>query len=247
MPHLPRLFIFCFLLVSLSSFAQYFTVTDVQDSTVWHMVNVYPHISSKRQLAIADSINFNLIHEVPGILKDTEDIGAYYVNMVYNVVRNDKQVLCILMTYEACGSYCETYNEYYTYDSKTGKRIEPEDWLTDEGMQKLLDSVYGLKHKRITDAIGSLRYEMNKSPYSADTLEQQEILDMYSSCVDSTDGHRIGSVRFEVSGGGFTVIIERCSPHALRALDSLWEFSYTFRAKAWRKYLSDYGRHIFRL
>ncbi len=239
------LFLVC-LFSSSSIEAQYFDFYEVVDSIKPELRNVYPHFTSKKVPAVADSINHAIINQVPGILPDS-DFSGTYSDMGFDVSRNDDGVLAILVSYDACAAYCERYNEYYTFDSKTGKPIEPEDIFMPGAETLIMDSLNRMKNARINTFLRD-SFQLYIAGDSNLIGDSATIYRLYSDCrADAADIGGIDPKRLEIGENTFAITIERCFPHVLRAVDILWEYRFEFVAKDWRKYMTPYGRKIFKL
>lgn len=195
--------------------------------------------------AIANKINNDLVEDVldiePGKVKKSifEKVwGASgtipsLIDVSYDVKLNSTQLLCLAISGEGCGAYCENFTHYYTYYLKTGARIKLEDILTATGQKFVLDSMKSGKEAEIADQIASIKDSLKVERILSKPDEKQwyeEALEMYGYCLTHTNKYEpeLEFMKYYFIEKKMHVIMERCSPHALRAVDDLDDFEFIF-------------------
>lgn len=195
---------------------------------------------------IATKINNDLIHDFldiePGKVKKSifENVwGANetipsLIDVTYKTVRNTSKLLCLELSGEGCGAYCENFTRYYTYDLTTGARLKLEQILTAAGQKLVLDSVKSGKANEIRRHIVAIKDSLTKPSMLSRQDDKEyytEALDMYEACLTDTYEPELQHMRFYVTDNELHVILERCSAHVNRALDDLYEFDFVFDLK----------------
>ncbi len=159
----------------------------------------------------------------------------YVVNYEsWSKLRTVESILTLMLLGNATGAYSETFNHAYNFDLSSGKSINIEDFLTEEGLLLVKRKVIIHNQKLIADFIHQIKSDsMNQF--------QKDQLDLYANCIMDDD---YGFYTFYFSEATISFVRGRCASHAVRALDDLGEFVHTFTFEEIRPYLSDYGKSL---
>lgn len=163
--------------------------------------------------------------------------GTYAVD--YQIRRNDAQVLAMSLRMEGCGAYCENFDVYYQFNAATGRSIGLQDVFTRKGFEQLSRRTAQLNIDKIKREIKRLK--KIKSEYA------EEALSVYEPCLE----FRVASLtspidneytKFQIDPSSVSFFDDRCSNHAMRAVDDLGDFVNTFKSAQLKPYLTPYGR-----
>jgi len=192
-------------------------------------------------------------------LPANEDGAAHAFAQSFTVTRNDDRILSIAFDVEGCGAYCENYDVYYSFAVKTGDLLKPDALFTANGMNnlaQLLGRAKGAEHRKL---LATLRQELHTAYQrheQPDTItDLQERISLNSECIGEgrhTDrtprvaetGPGFGYDKFAFGETTFRLTRERCSNHAMRALDDVGDYTLELPYAALSPYLTDYGRRL---
>ncbi|AXF84705.1 hypothetical protein DTO96_100415 [Ephemeroptericola cinctiostellae] len=161
----------------------------------------------------------------------------------YNVVRNDRKVLALNLHMGYCGAYCEESNASYHFDAQTGHHIGLTDVFTNQGIAQLDAKINQLNIARIERTVKHL-----KSIKRDDTTEAQ--LELYTDCLNSKkerakEPFNTFYSTFQINNRTVTFTSDRCSNHAMRALDDIGDFDNSLSLTQLTPYLTTYGKALF--
>ena len=160
----------------------------------------------------------------------------------YDVLRNDDRALSVRITWEGCGAYCENYDEYYSFSS-SGNLIEGNDLFLASGLGKLRSGVSETRNTLLKDQIGTIKKEIAESSSGGDEDRAMQ-LEMYEWCLQSRDASYVNENRFYLKGASLWLVEDRCSNHAMQALDDLDQFHLEVTADEFGDVLSAFGKYI---
>lgn len=172
-----------------------------------------------------------------------------YSNYVYfyNWEKLDapKNILSLKIEGEASGAYPESFTEYRNFDLRTGNFINIKDLFKPESLDVINSMVNENIAKIISDFIKDIKKKEN-----SDTAEEQ--IKMYEECLEYASGGTLEYAKFFFGSNKLVIVKERCSNHAMRALDDLGEFKielpYAKLDKHWSYYaenlLSETGKAV---
>ncbi len=171
----------------------------------------------------------------------------------FKVARNDGRILAIAVEGEGCGAYCEPFSAFYNFDAKTGRMLDADDLFTAKGIAALNDQMSKERLSRYRKQLASLRKELKvvEKKRDAKSKEAKEDLlariELNSNCAGE-DGEEAqppsGEHRFELGWNAITLLAERCSNHASRALDDVDEVRLPIAYKALAPHLTSYGKAL---
>ena len=168
----------------------------------------------------------------------------------YTVLRNDARVLSLRIEGEGCGAYCEDFAYAHAFDATTGRHLEAADLFTPQGLQAIVGKIGASNAATLRKEIASLK-KARKTPRpkdgpSVDDLEAA--IGLYEDCLSSradAEYRKIaGAGRMEIEAGAVLFAQDRCSNHAMRALDDIGDFSTRIPASQLGPWLTGYGRTL---
>lgn len=192
-------------------------------------------------------------------LPTNEEGAADVFTQSFTVTRNDDRILSIAFDVEGCGAYCENYNIYYSFDVKTGALLKPDALFTANGinrLEQLLGRAKGAEHRKLLATLRQDLHAAYQRQEQPDTINDlQERISLNSECIGEgrhTDrtprvtetGQGFGYDKFEFGEKTFRLTRERCSNHAMRALDDVGDYTLELPDTALSPYLTDYGRRL---
>lgn len=251
---------FCFWLsFHFLSFGQYFTIDTIKGISpyAYHSPYIFPDIKCKDNPAAAAIINKELRQDILDI-----DSGKQYKSIFENVwgsdensipmqsefsfevINNDNLFFCLTISAEGCGAYCEDWTRYYTWESRSGRKIELNELFSQEGLQRFSDSLRIQRNQRIRAAIADLKKDWKKDlvadPDNADGLRMA--MDVFTDCLDTTKTPVV-DFGYTLDEDHLTVYLGACLPHMIRAYDEV-DYTFSFDLKDWNTYLSDYAKSL---
>ena len=169
-------------------------------------------------------------------------------DLSYSVLYNSKKFLSISITAEGCGAYCEYFTRYYSFDSKTGKKIIPGSLLTKKGLEALLDSMNKRKEtllkQKLAEITDSLNNIVEKDSSSSSKEDLTEIKELYTDCLERSKFYTTEDLNFYFTKTGLFIFTDRCSAHFNRAIDELDDFNFRFQLKDWRKHFTSFAKQL---
>lgn len=182
-----------------------------------------------------------------------EASGIYSLD--YRVLLNNGKVLVLATEGEYCGAYCEEGTQYYNFDAITGKQLNIEDIIKPTSLKNLQNKVYKARVTTMQKNIKVLQKqvaadEKKGKKYEEEDDPESKIL-LYETCITESAGlnkdigYNYELEQFSINDKGFTFTHDRCSNHAMRALDDIDVFHTAYDFKALTPYLTDYAKKLF--
>lgn len=188
------------------------------------------------------------VHASYGLREVSEDIWQRQPEIDFQVQRNDGRVFSVMLLAEGCGAYCESYTTPYAFDAASGRHLSLEDLFTPAGRTALGSQLKTANLAAIQSEIRRLQDEeasarQRKQPPSED---RAAAIKMYAECAQFRQSPDYGMAqgKLQIQAQALVFSLERCSSHALRALDNLGDFSLRFPADQLKPWLSAYGRTL---
>lgn len=156
-------------------------------------------------------------------------------------IKENKNYIEVSISGDGCGAYCEGFSNTFVFDAYSGQLITLIDLLSPNGIMQLENKIRSVNLKRIEPYIQDI-------PKEDDPEEVSEEYSMYKYCYDNMkdDKEYYNKVdegtSFSLSNDMLTIVHERCSNHALRALDEIGDFVSKFSFKELQPYLSAEGK-----
>jgi hypothetical protein len=211
----------------------------------------FPYIISEQSPEVAEKINtslhLNYLELLPnGYLKNpfekTVDAdGTKHLHLYdYSITQTSPKVLNIQINAEGCGAYCEEFTGYHNYLLSNGYELKATDLFTIDGKR----TVEAMLHKIIVSTLDSYLKSLKRAKSKDETLMEQ--IDMYQECrKNSYKGNIAYYTSFIIGNDDITFIQDRCSNHAMRALDDLGNFELRISKKELEPYMSKIGKELF--
>ena len=188
------------------------------------------------------------VHTSYGLREVSEDVWLRQPAIDFQVQRNDARIFSVLLSAEGCGAYCESYTTPYAFDAASGRHLSLEDLFTPAGRTALGSQLKTANLASIQSEIRRLQDEeasarQRKQPPSED---RAAAIKMYAECAQFRQSPDYGAVqgKLQIQTQALVFSMERCSNHALRALDNLGDFSLRFSPDQLKPWLSAYGRTL---
>lgn len=168
----------------------------------------------------------------------------------FKVLRNDGRLFSVAVQAESCGAYCESRTLSYAFDVASGRHLGSEDIFTAAGKKALDKKLKAANLTAIQAEISRLKNEQTKAGSSKSDAAQERTaaLDMYKGCAEQRQSSDADSAvapgALQIQAKAVVVSVERCSNHALRALDKVGDFSLRLSPDQLAPWLSDYGRYL---
>jgi len=231
---------------------------------------VMPFVQAKDG-AVASSINDQVFTSQLGMIAP-KHADAYFTagegfnidgmaSQNFSVSRNDDRILTIIFDNEGCGAYCENYQVIYSFDVKTGNKIAPEDVFSADGIHSIEHRLKQARQAEYRKYLVSYRKDLSEAlkrqdANAADTVSDlKERIDLVRDC--SHEGEHTDRTpravevvqgfayeKFEFGKKEFRLIRERCSNHAVRALDDMGDFTLAIPYTELSSYLTEYGKTL---
>ncbi|KPE51960.1 hypothetical protein [Chryseobacterium indologenes] len=205
----------------------------------------FPLVSYTDKPAVAQKINTLLqvdqLEYVPGVGGNPFALvsggeNANYV-LFYNWEKMDtpKNILSIAMEGETSGAYPESFYLWKNFDLRTGNLINARDLFRPDAVK----TIESLIQKRVRKEINDFIIRLKAEPEQTDEILSQ--IGLYEGCY--TD-YTLAGIGYYFKTDKIKFITERCSNHAMRALDELAEHVIEFSYKDLDKYLSPYAKSL---
>ncbi|MDR2237737.1 MAG: hypothetical protein LBE92_16565 [Chryseobacterium sp.] len=236
--------ILLFTLISALSFSQHKSLT-ISDLRPEAENRYFPLVSYTEKPAVAQKINTFLqvdqLEYVPGaegspFQKVSGGKGSGYVHFYsWEKMDTPKNILSIAMDGETSGAYPENFMIWKNFDLRTGNLINAKDLFKPDAVK----TVEGMIRKRIKKEINDFIAVLKAEPKQTEEIQSQ--IGLYEGCY--TD-YTFVSIGYYFGKDKVKFITERCSNHAMRALDELAEHVVEFSYKDLDPYLSPYAKSL---
>jgi hypothetical protein len=237
-------------------FAQYFTVDTFKGESPYNkeFAFIFPKIGNTANADVANEINKLLVKDVLRIDLGTQKYSIFeniwgqkeldlpaVSDFSFKVYRNDSKVFSISISATSCSANCQSWTEYYVFESSSGRRLGLSDLLTGAGMAKVADSVKAERLKRIETRMNAMLNTLAKTPLSPDDqAEYKQAIKIYTDCEKNFT--RVENYSFAVSRE-LDVATFRCLPHGMEDLDKV-DYLFAIPMSDWLDYLSDFGKSV---
>jgi hypothetical protein len=215
----------------------------------------FPLLKGK-PISISKKINFEIIKDFLEVnINDNyqsifENVWSTIENPIprisdlsYNVNILNTKIYSITLTGETCGAYCEEFSDSYNFDLSKGNKITLEGLFTIEGKVELLQILSTKKKKIIENHLIKLKTKVNTSN-KEDEKYINSTIKLYEYCLEGIPFVSLEYFDFKVINNNIIITSDRCSNHAMRALDELGEYVYIFKKSDLNSFLNDYGIKI---
>ncbi|MCW3168576.1 hypothetical protein OMO38_08550 [Chryseobacterium sp. 09-1422] len=238
-----------FILISAVCFAQQqnITVNDLKPKT--ENFN-FPTVSIDSKPLVARKINtflqVNELEFIPGSGADPSHLALTATNSYRNYVyfyewkklETPKNILSLKIDGEATGAYPEGFTDYKNFDLRTGNYINIEDLFNTISIKSVEKTVNQNVADKIQNFLNELKANQDDEP------EKKEQIRMYEECLQFVQDGRLSYTKFYFGKEELTIVRERCSNHALLALDDLGSYEIKLPYQDIQQYLSVYGKNL---
>jgi hypothetical protein len=174
-------------------------------------------------------VDSNRIFEKSRYINNDSVDQSGYSEIDCEVLLNNSRVLTLLFDMESTGAYSTMYPLYYSFDSKTGKRLSFTAIFNPAVRPVISKRLLAERKKRVREYI--------KEAY-ADSKDTSYIKETYEECLAEDDIDN-----FYVRAGSIVFYKEFCFPHAARPYET--DLDVEIPLKELRSLLTPYGRTIF--
>lgn len=250
-------FLSLFVIIRFISYGQYFKIDLYEETHSSGEVYTFPILKLASNPSIARKINEQLqkaelsavIDPVKkGAFKEIWPHGANGIGGTseysFVVIDNNARFITISFSGQGCGAYCEGFTTRYNFNSKTGADIRAPDLFTVSGKSFVGQFITSTRNKLITDIIKELKTRQKsgsaeEKQYAADAIE------MYTTCRRSEDiAAALEYESLQLDEQKIFFYSDRCSNHALAALDEIGEFVYELPISDFTLCLSRSGHQL---
>lgn len=206
----------------------------------------------------AANINDALYIELFGTLAPPKVVKKFDVGILegtaaqdFSVTRND-QIFTVEFNAEFCGAYCESYQQVFAFDAKTGRHITAADVLTNPGQLEVMRLLRRQKIAAYSEQIRINRSDLQtqrRKKAAKDVIDDlQERIELNTDCLaqartpmtsETIRWHRINPTK-----DALLVTASRCSNHAMRALDDVDEVTVRIPYADIKAHLTPYGHTL---
>ncbi len=169
--------------------------------------------------------------------KDGEGHGV--VSLDYEIHAKTPGFLSLDIIGEYYGAYLSLGRNSYAFALTDGLPLSLSELFSEPGMQQLRAQISRARVDRIETFIAAIPANGASEDEAEMATIQREI---YGDCLPRHRNTTLDHDRLVLGQTQLTLIAERCSAHAVRALDDLGEFSNSFAYTELAEALSPYGR-----
>lgn len=211
----------------------------------------FPVVSFSSKPLIEEKINtflqVNELEFIPKSGKNPFQLAATATNSYRNYVyfygwkklETPKNILSISIDGEATGAYPEGFIDWKNFDLRTGNYINIQDIFEPTSV----DIIQKIVNKKVTEKIQAFLNETNENTgYSEEEAKEQT--NLYKECLENVDGQNLEYIKFFFGKDKLTIVRERCSNHAMRALDELGSYQIDLPYQDIQQHLSTYGKSL---
>jgi hypothetical protein len=181
----------------------------------------------------------------------------------FTVGRNDAHIFSVAIQREGCGAYCEDWTESLHFNAITGAAFTAYDVISPEARATIVHMMEQERTRQYTALLKELRAQrrtqaMTGTPDRAKDAEADldERIGFNEQCLagltdtkgdpSSDPGDTFRYLKLAIPDGkSVTFVAERCSNHAMRALDDVGDVTLQISDDKLRALLTPYGRAIF--
>lgn len=165
-----------------------------------------------------------------------------YQNFVYfyewKKLETPENILSLSIDGEASGAYPEGFSEWRNFDLRTGNYINIQDMFE----TAFVDLIQKKVNQNVKDKIKNYLAELKSNNDHEE--EEKEQIRMYEECLEYVKEGKLEYTKFFFGKDKLTIVRDRCSNHAMRALDDLGSYEIEFPYKDIQPYLSVYGKNL---
>ena len=220
--------------------------------------NKFPEIHYQKNLKAETKINTALqlehLEHLPNRFKNNpfekvmfdEKNCCGYVNFYeWEKHKTPQNILSITINGEASGAYPEEFEQHHNFDVRTGNQILLKNIFSSNGLAEITKTLNLKVKNRIQNYLSEIKDTIKNNNL---TTEEKERIDdqitLYESCLQYVEDTNLAYEDYYFEKDSMQFVRGRCSNHAMRALDDLYNFKNSFSYKTLEKYLSTYGADL---
>lgn len=251
-------FLFIFLFTGFISYGQTVKVEKIKRANpITKEIYVFPKVIINNSLLATQKVNKKLREVVLGIFEVTPDSNIFdsvwrtsyrmenISNLSFKAEELTSSLISLTISGEGCGAYCEAFNYYFTFNSKTGNQLTLDSLFTSQGLITFVNTLNDNKRRKLKTKLKQIKQSLTLPNIKKDASEKErysEMLSMYSEClVKKVDIAYVGYIQFVIKNGVLIVYTDRCSAHYNMPYDELWTFEDRIDLRNSRKLLNHYG------
>jgi hypothetical protein len=165
----------------------------------------------------------------------------------YKIISNNAQFISLSISAEGCGAYCEFFTMHFAFDLQTGARVSAKQLFTAQGIKMIADSMHTQTVRLLDEQIRMAEDSLRKPSVQNNTEDKSHftaVKELYQNCYWRDAVHDLIDIDFSVTKKEIVFFIGRCSNHADRAIDELYEMSFAFPIARLKNYLTAYGKKM---
>jgi hypothetical protein len=250
--------LFIYLFTTLASYGQPVKIETIkQVNPITKEIYVFPKIIISKSLMATQKVNGKLRETVLGILEQTSDANIFdsvwrtsgrqenISNLSFKVKELSSSILSLSISGEGCGAYCEAFDYYFTFNTKTGNQLTLDSLFTNKGLIAILKTLNDNKQTKLNTELKQIKHSLSLASVKKDAAEKErfsEMLSMYTECLTKKiEVQYTTYIQFLIENGTLIIYTDRRSAHYNRAYDELWTFVNRIVLKNSKKLLTQYG------
>lgn len=250
-----KLIILILIIVSMKLYSQNnnFKINDLKPSKE---ESIFPEVFYAKKPKIAEKLNTFLqveyLSHLPGkFVKNPFENATYSSNRSgitslfdWKVNKKAGNILSLTISGESTGAYSEGFENYENFDLRNGNSIKMRDVFAKNRSDELVKKLNLVVKNTIANFLKGIKPTKNKkiSKFDEETFADQ--VSLYESCLEGVLDYKLEYYKFYFTKTGVTFVRERCSNHAMRAIDDLDSYFVNISYKLINNYLTVYGRNL---
>jgi hypothetical protein len=159
--------------------------------------------------------------------------------------KTPKNILSLKIEGEATGAYPEHFEQYRSFDLTTGNPIIMRNLLLESKRMGLAELLNQKVKTQIDDYLKEVRDSLKSPTVIGEERERYGEQDtLYTNCLQDHEETTMDSYEYYFTKDSVTFVLGRCSNHAMRAIDDLYDFYIPMAYTDLGTYLNPYGKSI---
>jgi len=175
----------------------------------------------------------NKLFDKSRFISDDSIIQTGYTSISYKIELNNPGMLSIIFEVEGMGAYPTYYQRYFSFNSKKGTILTPDNIFTPEGINAIQKIVIEKRSDEIKKWIQELKVN-NEATYAEDS---SFITERFAKC--NSEAHESNMF---IEKGKILFYKDDCFPHAWGPYEANLDIEFTY--KELEKYLSGFGKSL---
>lgn len=186
----------------------------------------------------------NIAADRPTRFEDSHNTIGFF-NWTQNPMPGN--VLSLAVDCEYTGAYSEYSTNYHNFDTRTGQLIRLSSIIKKEQLKPFNKLLNDKVKQKVGDFLSTVKMELSTLDSIKDKEEfarHTEQIAMYNYCMEDNKEYQLEYYHFYFLQDSLHFVRERCSVHANRAIDDLYEMDMAFSYQQMDSYFSDYGTNL---